>query len=139
MHKPRILVHSTNIPVRWGDMHAYGHVNNTIYFRYCEQARIEWCEKLGYPVRTDQVTGPVIINAACTFKIPIVYPSTIVLDMYAGEPGRTSLMTWYELRVLGDERLYAEGSSKMVWMEHCSGRSVPLPDDLRSLFEAMPD
>ena len=131
----RIRAHSMEIPVRWGDMDAYNHVNNTIYFRYCEQARIEWLEAMGFVVRTDQATGPVIINAACTFLIPVTYPATIRLDMFAGEPGNSSCMTWYEMRVVGDERLHAEASSKMVWMDHASGRSVPLPAQLRALFE----
>ena len=136
MQEQRILVHSMEIPVRWGDMDAYNHVNNTIYFRYCEQARIEWLEALGFVVRTDQPSGPVIINAACTFMIPVNYPATIRMEMFAGSPGRSSLMTWYEMRVAGDDRLYAEGSSKVVWMDHATGRSVPLPDELRAIFEA---
>ena len=135
MQEQRVLVHSMQIPVRWGDMDAYNHVNNTIYFRYCEQARIEWLESLGFVVRTDQQTGPVIINAACTFLIPVTYPATIVLQMFAGELGRSSLMTWYQMRIEGDERMYAEGSSKVVWMDHGTGRSVPLPAELRELVE----
>ena len=135
MSDKRVLVHSLRMPVRWGDMDAYNHVNNTVYFRFCEQARVEWCENMGYVVRTDQPTGPVVINAACTFLLPITYPATVLLDMYAGELGRSSLMTWYEMRVEGDDRLYAEGSSKVVWMDHRTGGSVPLPDALRAQFE----
>jgi acyl-CoA thioester hydrolase len=51
--------------------------------------------------------------------------------MYAGEPGRSSVMTWYELFVEGDERLYAEGAAKVVWMDPRTGKSVPIPDALR--------
>jgi acyl-CoA thioester hydrolase len=39
------------MPVRWGDMDAYGHVNNTVYFRYMEQVRVEWLEQMGSVVR----------------------------------------------------------------------------------------
>ena len=132
----RILLHTTHIPVRWGDMDAYGHVNNTVYFRFCEQARVEWVEALGFPVTVGEVHGPVIINAACTFLIPINYPATVQVDLYAGHPGRSSAMTWYEIRIEGDTRLYAEGSAKMVWMDHASGRSVPLPEHLRRRIES---
>ena len=135
MSDNRVLVHSLRMPVRWGDMDAYNHVNNTVYFRFCEQARVEWCENMGYWVRADQTIGPVIINAACTFMLPITYPATVLIDMYAGELGRSSLMTWFEMRVEGDDRLYADGSAKMVWMDHGTGRSVPLPDELRARFD----
>lgn len=131
MASARKLIYSTRIPVRWGDMDAYGHVNNTIYFRFCEQARAEWSEQLGYRVSTEEAEGIVIINAACTFLIPITYPATVLMDMYAGEPGRSSVMTWYEMKVEGDDRVYAEGSSKIVWMNHTTGKSAPLPEALR--------
>ena len=36
------LVHSVVVPIRWGDMHAMGHVNNAVYFRYMEIARLDW-------------------------------------------------------------------------------------------------
>ena len=36
------LVHTLQMPIRWGDMDAMGHVNNTLYFRYLETARIAW-------------------------------------------------------------------------------------------------
>lgn len=126
------LLHTCRIPVRWGDMDAYGHVNNANYFRYFEQARVEWCEGLGYPVRPEAGEGMVIVTAACTFLIPVSYPATVVVDLFVGEPGRSSVMSWYELRVEGDERLYAEGSSKMVWMSQATGKSTPMPEDLKA-------
>lgn len=134
MHAERKLLLTTRIPVRWGDMDAYGHLNNTLYFRYFEQARVEWIEQLGFPVRSQAESGPVIINADCTFLIPVNYPATAAVRMFGGQPGRSSLMTWYELYVEGDERLYAQGSAKVVWMNVESGKSVPLPDGVRSLF-----
>lgn len=130
-HASRKLQLTSRIPVRWGDMDAYGHVNNTIYFRYCEQTRVEWLEQAGSLVHPDNPVAPVIINASCTFLIPINYPATVIVRMYAGEPGRSSVMTWYELSVEGDDRIYAEGASKVVWTDPRTGKSVPLPDEIR--------
>ncbi len=135
MENTRKLVLTIRIPVRWGDMDAYGHVNNTVYFRYFEQARVEWIENSGFPVGPAEETGPVIINASCTFLAPVNYPGTVVVRMYVGEPGRSSLMTWYELFVDGEERVYAEGAAKTVWMDTRTGKSVPLPDRIRELFD----
>jgi acyl-CoA thioester hydrolase len=95
---------------------------------------VEWFEGIGYPVRTDAGEGIVIINAACTFLIPINYPATVIVDMFAGKPGRSSVMSWYELRLEGDDRIHAEASSKMVWMSHVTGKSAPMPEDLRARF-----
>jgi len=131
-HPDRKLVHTTRIPIRWGDMDAYGHVNNTIYFRYMEQARCEWLEALGYKVAPEG-HAPVIINAACTFQIPMTYPGTVEVRTYAGELGRSSFVTSYEMRIDGDEAVYAHGAAKIVWMDTATGKSVPIPDALRAV------
>ncbi len=135
METRRKLIHVTTMPIRWGDMDAYGHVNNTVYFRYMEQARVEWIEDLNVPVRPGGA-GPVIINASCTFLIPMNYPGMVEVRTYVGHPGRSSVQTYVEMRVLGDERVYAEGAAKVVWMDTQTGKSVPLPDHVRAAIEA---
>ena len=135
MNERAKLIHTSRIPVRWGDMDAYGRVNNTVYFRYFEQTRVEWLEAMGCRVSVEEAVGPVIINASCTFLAPVNYPATVVIKMYAGEPGRSSVMTWYELFVEGEDRLYAEGAAKTVWMDTRSGKSSPMPDFVRAVFE----
>ncbi len=130
----RKLVHTTQIPIRWGDMDAMGHVNNTYYFRYAEQARIEWMATLG--ILAGQVEGaPVIINASCSFLIPFVYPGTVEVSTYLAKPGRSSADTYFEMRRVGEDRLYAEGAAKIVWTNPATGKSMPLPDAMRKLLE----
>jgi acyl-CoA thioester hydrolase len=135
MEHKRKLIFTTILPIRWGDMDAMGHVNNTVYFRYMEQARIEWFEQLGYNTGQNAQEGPVIVNASCTFLVPLVYPGNVEVRMFIGHPGRSSLPTHYELRLQGEEKLYATGDAKMVWINPASGRSIPLPDNMRSLAE----
>ena len=90
-------VHTEVIPIRWGDMDAMGHVNNTVYFRYMEQARISWFESLA--VGPDpRGSGPIIVNASCSFMKELVYPGQVELRMYAGKAGRSSFETWLEMR-----------------------------------------
>lgn len=136
MDHPRKLIHSTHIPIRWGDMDAYGHVNNTVYFRYMEQARVEWLETLGAAVRPGS-EGPVIINASCTFLVPMTYPGTVVVDTFVNPPGRSSVQTHVEMRLVGDERLFAEGAAKVVWMDTRTGKSSPLPAEIRAALEGV--
>jgi acyl-CoA thioester hydrolase len=70
MEHHRKLVYSNQMPIRWGDQDAMGHVNNTVYFRYMEQTRIEWLESFGFGTSVTQTEGPVIVNASCTFLVP---------------------------------------------------------------------
>ncbi len=134
---PQQRVHVSHIPVRWGDMDALGHVNDTVYFRFAEQARIDWLEKLGIADIVAVDEGPVIINASCTFFKPITYPATVEVTMLIGMPGRSSLPTFYEMRCVGmgdDVTLYAEGAAKVVWWNPRTGTSLPLPDFIRRMY-----
>jgi acyl-CoA thioester hydrolase len=124
--KPRLLVHTSRQPIRWGDMDVLGHVNNTVFFRYMEQARIEWVYGLHPEGDAYAETGPVIVNTSCTFLLPLVYPGEIEVRMYLAEAGRTSVGSFYE--ILKDGTKYGDGAAKMVWIDLASGRSVPLPD-----------
>ena len=98
-------MHTSRQPIRWGDMDMLGHVNNTVFFRYCEQARIEWTYGLHPEGEAYAGTGPVIVNASCTFLLPLVYPGEVEVRMYLGDPGRTSVGSFYEILKDGNWRL----------------------------------
>ncbi len=84
----RKQVHVERIPIRWGDMDAMGHVNNTVYFRYMEQARIGWFEGLLPSDEAWRSTGIVIANASCNFKRALNYPGTVEVRVLVGRAGR---------------------------------------------------
>ena len=77
--------------------------------------------------------GAVLVTASCTFLIPILYPATVICDIFVGQPGRSSLPTYYELRCQGSDKVYALGGGKLVWVDKLTGRSVPLPSVLSEL------
>ncbi|WP_435101657.1 acyl-CoA thioesterase [Arhodomonas sp. AD133] len=134
MSETTLLIES-ELSVRWADMDALGHVNNTVYFRYFEQARIEWLAEIGAgsSVGHGSDTGPVIVNAYCEFMRSITYPARLRVRMLGGAPGRSSFETHYEI-VDADrpDVTYSVGTARMVWVDHGAGKSVPVPDDVRA-------
>jgi len=134
-HKPRLLVHTSLQAIRWGDMDTLGHVNNTVYFRYMEQARIEWAQALDPESKPHDVTGPVVVNASCTFLRPLVYPGDLEVRMFLGDPGRSSVGSFYEIWCDGQK--FADGAAKIVWIDIASGRPVPLPDRIKTTLHAL--
>jgi acyl-CoA thioester hydrolase len=124
------------MPIRWGDMDAMGHVNNTVYFRYLEQARIAWFESIGYAGKDANGHGPALINAHMTFLRQLRYPGDIECRMFAGQLGRTSFETGIEIRKVGEpQTLYAQGGGKVVWCDYTVDKSTPMPQALRALIE----
>lgn len=112
------FVHSMELPVRWRDMDAFGHVNNSVFFSYFESARIAWWESITPEHISFQDTGPVVINAYCTFFKAIIYPETLFIKLYVGPAGRSSYECYYEIYSKENhELLYAEGSTKVVWVD----------------------
>ena len=126
------LVHEMVSPIRWGDMDAMGHVNNTLYFRYMEIIRIEWLHQLGGPPDPSG-EGPVIVNAFCNFIRQLSYPGDVLAKQYVANPGRTSFDTFVTLE-RSDEPgvLYATGGATTVWINFPQEKSVMLPDWLRA-------
>lgn len=137
MSEQRRCLHTALIAVRWGDMDALGHVNNAAYFTYMEQTRIAWLEHTeAGTLRAQNEQGCVIVNAACTFHKPVLYPATLKVEMYGGPAGRSSFESTYELTDADSAEHYASGSARIVWMDYLSGRSAPLPDFIRRLLPA---
>jgi len=131
------LVHSMRMPIRWGDMDAMGHVNNTVYFRYFETARIAWFDQIACSPDPGG-EGPVIVNANCSFIKQLKYPGEIEVNTLVGPPGRSSFQMTHEIRpVLADGSLgplHAEGGAKVVWVNFPAEKSVPLPATIRALL-----
>jgi acyl-CoA thioester hydrolase len=130
MTEQRKFLMSLQIPVRWADLDANGHVNNAKYFTYFEQARIAWLESQDAQ-NTASGHGPVIAQTGCNFLRPIPYPETLEIRVFAGPPGRSSFPTFYEIIGGATGVKYADGQAVMVWVDRSSGKSQPLPETLR--------
>ena len=126
------LTFEMRIPIRWGDMDAMGHVNNTLYFRYMEIVRIEWMHAIGQPA-DPRGQGFVIVNAFCNFIRQLEYPGEILARHYVAKPGRSSFDTYTTLeRCDAPGTIYAEGGATTVWVDFPAQRSLPLPEALRA-------
>jgi acyl-CoA thioester hydrolase len=112
-------------------MDAMGHVNNTVYFRFMEQARISWFRELVPERDAWKTVGVVIANATCNYKRAITYPGTVEVRLYVGKPGGSSVPTHYELRVDADPEPYADGAALVVFVDMKRQKSTRIPDGIR--------
>ncbi|MDR3452347.1 MAG: acyl-CoA thioesterase [Rhodoferax sp.] len=127
------LVFEMRMAIRWGDMDAMGHLNNTSYFRYLETIRIEWFRSIGC-VPDPQGEGPVIVNAFCNFYKQLEYPGDVLLKMYVSEPGRTTFESWGTMeRVDAPGVMYAAGGATTIWVNFPKQKATQLPDWMRKI------
>jgi acyl-CoA thioester hydrolase len=121
------------IAIRWGDMDAMGHVNNTLYFRYMEIVRLEWLYQIGGTRDADN-NGPVIVNAFCNFIQQLAYPGDVLAKHYVANAGRSSFDAFVTLeRTDAPGVICASGGAKTVWVNFSTQKSIPLPDAVRRL------
>jgi acyl-CoA thioester hydrolase len=120
-------------------MDAFGHVNNTVYFRYMESGRIAFLELAAGGLDV-QHEGPVLVTAYCTFIKQLKYPGEIEVRTFAGPPGRSSFEVTHEIRMVDEhgnaDVVAAEGGGTVVWIDFAAEKSVPLPARLRDMLPA---
>lgn len=132
-----VLLSTLRFPIRWGDMDALAHVNNTLYLRYFEESRVSWAQQIGMPLRRDG-EGMILAKISVTFKKPVDYPANVVVDLLAGSIGRTSFTMLNTLTVEDESEPSATGESVIVWFDYLNKQSVPLPARLRAILEGTP-
>lgn len=120
------------IALRWRDLDAFNHVNNSNFMTYLEEARIRWFDSLGEAWVTD-ATAPLLAAVQMNYRQPIPYPATVVVELSAERVGSSSITLGH--RIVGDDGtpLYADGHVVMVWIDRATGRPTALPPRVREL------
>ena len=122
----------TELAVRWRDLDAFNHVNNAMYLRYLEEARLRWLLTLDGPWM-DADVAPVVASALVNFKRPIAWPEDVVVELFVDRVGNSSFTLGHRIGSVKDPSvLYCDGYVVMVWFDSRSGKSAPLPACVRA-------
>ena len=120
------------MPIRFADMDADQHVNNAEFYRYMEEARMQWVHSLGLAM-TPPAPVPILAASACVFRAPLKYPGTVTADIYLGRVGNASVRTHYLLIDNATGQVAAEGYGVSVWVDPATNKSIALPAAVRAL------
>jgi acyl-CoA thioester hydrolase len=121
------------IPVRWGDMDAMQHVNNTLFFRYFESARIAYFEKIDIFKDMKKLGKSVILaSTSCTFKAPLKYPDTVFAGAKVIEMKEHSFTIKHSLVSKKLNKEVAEGEAVMVYYDYKEKKKLIISDELRN-------
>lgn len=120
------------LAVRWRDLDAFNHVNNSSYLTYLEEARLQWLGQIQGPW-FDDAAMPVLAASELNYRLPIAWPATLQVELRCERLGNSSLTLAHRIVDAADvQRLYSDGRVVLVWMNPASGRPVPLPAAVRS-------
>jgi acyl-CoA thioester hydrolase len=124
--------------VAWGEMDAYQHVNNVVYFRYFENSRLEYFRRLDWlAMQNDTGVGPILASTQARFRKPLTYPDTILIAARISEVGEDRLAMHHLIfsRRLG--AVATEGEGIIVTFDYARGVKAPVPDELRRRIAAL--
>ena len=126
------------IPVAWGEMDAFQHVNNIVYFRYFESARIAYLERMGFLEIMEQTgVGPILAATNCRFRKALTYPDTLSVGARVAEIGADRLTMRYRVVSHKLQAVAAEGEGTLVAYDYQAGRKTTLPDAIRQRIESI--
>jgi acyl-CoA thioester hydrolase len=121
-----------DVPLRWADMDAMAHLNNTMYFRLMEEARIQWFHRIGFStLPTGQ--APILAHVSCDFLRAMTYPGVARVTQTITKVARSSVeMTLIIERTDEPGTHYATGRSVIVWFDYVSSKAQPWPETVRA-------
>ncbi|MDX2679531.1 MULTISPECIES: acyl-CoA thioesterase [unclassified Streptomyces] len=101
--------HLYRCPLRWSDMDAYGHVNNAVFIRYLEEARIDFL----FRPEKDFKQGSVVARHEIDYKRQLVHRHTPVdIELWITEIRAASFTITYEVK--DDDQVYVRASTVVV-------------------------
>ena len=123
------------LPVQWGDQDAFGHVNNTVYFRWFESARIKYLERIDLSEQTAGTLGPILAAVSCNYRRQVKYPDHVVIGARITRIGRSSLAMAYSVWSEAQQAIVADGDSTIVAFDYALNKSQAVPSELRTKIE----
>lgn len=129
------LIARVPISIRWRDLDAFNHVNNSVFLTYIEEARLVWLSKLPEGWMSETLK-PVMAASEINYRAQIEWPGEIVVELYAQRMGTSSMTVAHRIVSADGSRLHSDGHVVMVWIDTVSGRPAPLPEVVRSRSQA---
>ena len=123
--------------VIWRDLDAFQHVNNAVYFRYFEDARISYFARTGILEHKQQTgLGPILASTKCDFRIPLSFPDRVLIATTVKDLKEKRFTMQYFVFSENAGELAAEGEGLIVYYDYTAGHSCPVP---QNIVEAIAD
>jgi acyl-CoA thioester hydrolase len=120
------------ISVAWGEMDAFQHVNNVMYFRYFESARIEYGRQIALmDLKEMNGAGPILAATSARYKRPVLFPDQLLVGVRITKLGEDRFWQAYRIYSLSQQAITTEGEAEIVMFDYANQRKASLPAVLR--------
>lgn len=120
-------------PVAWGEMDGFRHLNNVVFYRYAESARISYLRAMGLiKTRTDMTT--ILVANSCQYKRPVIYPDTLLIGVRVKSLGNTSVVFEHIFYSTAQSAVVATGDSVMVRADNDGNKQAWTTDERMAFF-----
>ena len=120
------------IPIAWGDMDAFQHVNNVVYFKLFESARFSYFEKLDFiEVINRTGIGPILASTQCIYKIPLTYPDHVTVGAKVDTIEKERFIMKYAVISHKHKKIAALGEGALVAFDYQNNNKTLIPDEIR--------
>ena len=121
-----------SLAVEWGDQDGFAHVNNTVYLKWCETARVVYLEEVEMWQMIGAVgKGPILAALSCNYLHPVTFPDTVQVGARISKIGNSSFRMEHAVVSLQQNALVADSSSVLVFLEYKDSRPLRVPDSIR--------
>lgn len=124
-----------SLPVQWGEMDAFGHVNNTQYFKYFESVRLAYFEALA--LMSHQHLAPILAETTCKFRRPLFYPDNLVVGTAVSEIHEHGFLMLYGIFSEQQQTVASLGSGRIVLLEKETDSKAGMDEALRDRIEVL--
>mgnify|MGYP003424357794 FL=1 len=134
---PEALAHYPVIhhqPIHWAEMDAFNHLNNVVYYRYAESARIGYLQALGM---FDGSMVTVLAQSSCQYLRPVTYPDTLLLGVRCQRLGNTSIVMEYSYYSTAQDTIVATAEAVVVRLDSDGKRKLPWTEEERTRLLAL--
>ena len=118
--------------VQWGEMDEFKHVNNSVYLKYFENARIKFMQESGMLKQMDEEgIGPILGKVDLNFKLPVTFPDNVKTYFRVKSLGNTSLVVEHVVWSEKYNAVACYGDGVVVMLNYTDNTKSPLSDEIR--------
>lgn len=129
---------TVRLPIYWGDIDVFGHVNSTVYLRWFEAARAAYSLKIGLQIQTrESGIGVVMASVTCNFRRQLAYPGEVVSASRVSQLSLSNMTMDYKVVDANTGLPAADGTSVLVAYDFPADRPMSIPNEVRATIEQL--